>query len=101
MVILRISLTACNPGCLHLVLESVSPKVPYLLENRTAHPFQHRQASLGEIMPAFHMAFNGFPCFVAFQTMFGKLCRLLSAVITSTPMHTDCCWIVVVSFVHT
>ena len=55
VVILRISLTACNPGCLHLVLESVSPKVSYLLENRTAHPFQHRQASLGEIMPAFHM----------------------------------------------
>ncbi|DBB13350.1 TPA: hypothetical protein ACH3X3_005085 [Trebouxia sp. C0006] len=55
VVILRISLTACNPGCLHLVLESVSPKVPYLLENRTAHPFQHRQASLDEIMPAFHM----------------------------------------------
>ena len=48
MVILGFSLAACNPGCLHLVLESVSPKAPYLLENRTAHPFQYRQAGFGE-----------------------------------------------------
>ena len=53
VVILRFSLAACNPGCLHLVLESVSPKAPYLLENRTAHPFQYRQAGLGETMPVF------------------------------------------------
>ena len=56
VVILRFSLAACNPGCLHLVLESVSPKAPYLLENRTAHPFQYRQAGLGETKPALHMA---------------------------------------------
>ncbi len=67
MVILRFSLAACNPGCLHLVLESVSPKVPYLLENRTAHPFQYRQAGLGETMPAFHMSYNDrFPLFWCF-----------------------------------
>ena len=58
MVILRFSLAACNPGCLHLVLESVSPKAPYLLENRTAHPFQYRQAGLGETKPAFYMAYT-------------------------------------------
>jgi len=100
VVILRFSLAACNPGSLHLVLESVSPKAPYLLENRTAHPFQYRQAGLGETMPAFHMAFNGcFPCLVAFQTTFGKLCHnLLISVITSTPMHTDGCCMAVVSF---
>ncbi len=28
VVILRFSLAACNPGSLHLVLESVSPKAP-------------------------------------------------------------------------
>jgi hypothetical protein len=28
VVILRFSLAICNPGCLHLVLESVSPKTP-------------------------------------------------------------------------
>ena len=48
VVILRFSLGICNPGCLHLVLESVSPKPPYLLENRTGHPFQYRQAGIGE-----------------------------------------------------
>ncbi|DBA81409.1 TPA: hypothetical protein ACH3X2_006827 [Trebouxia sp. C0005] len=41
-VILRFSLAACNQGCLHLVLESMSPKAPYLLKNRTAQPFQYR-----------------------------------------------------------
>ena len=102
MVILRFSLAACNPGCLHLVLESVSPKAPYLLENRTAHPFQYRQAGLGETKPAFHMAYTCcFFLFGAFQTMFGKLCHfLLSSAITSTPMHMDCCWVVVLSFIH-
>ena len=68
VVILRFSLAICNPGCLHLVLESVSPKAPYLLENRTAHPFQYRQAGLGETKPAFHLAYKGcFPCIGAFQ----------------------------------
>ncbi len=102
VVILRFSLAACNPGCLHLVLESVSPKAPYLLENRTAHPFQFRQAGVSETMLAFLMAYNGcFPCFVAFQTTFGKLCHvLLIPVITSTPMHTDGCCMAVASFVE-
>ncbi|DBA65518.1 TPA: hypothetical protein ACH3X2_003174 [Trebouxia sp. C0005] len=60
VVILRFCLAACNPGCLHLVLESVSPKAPYLLENRTAHPFQYRQAGLGDLpfqpLPAYSAA---------------------------------------------
>ena len=50
VVILRFSLAICNPGCLHLVLESVSPKAPYLLENRTPHPFQYRQAAIGQLL---------------------------------------------------
>jgi len=99
VVILRFSLAICNPGCLHLVLESVSPKAPYLLENRTAHPFQYRQAGLGETKPAFHMAYND--CFGAFQITFGNLCRFfLNSVLTSTLMHTDCCWMAVVSFIR-
>ncbi|DBB13379.1 TPA: hypothetical protein ACH3X3_005112 [Trebouxia sp. C0006] len=60
VVILRFSLAACNPGCLHLVLESVSPKAPYLLENHTAHPFKDRQAGLGDLpfqpLPAYSAA---------------------------------------------
>ncbi|KAL0043259.1 hypothetical protein WJX82_006661 [Trebouxia sp. C0006] len=60
VVILRFSLAVCNPGCLHLVLESVSPKAPYLLENRTAHPFQYRQAGVGDLpfqpLPAYSAA---------------------------------------------
>lgn len=50
VVILRFSLGICSPGCLHLVLESVSPKAPYLLENRTAHPFQYKQAGIGKLV---------------------------------------------------
>ena len=49
MVVLRFSLGICNPGCLHLVFESISSKAPYILENRTAHPFQYRQAGVGEL----------------------------------------------------
>lgn len=55
VVILRFSLSICNPGCLHLVLESVSPKPPYLLENRTGHPFQYRQAGIGEAHTPSHV----------------------------------------------
>ncbi|DBA72324.1 TPA: hypothetical protein ACH3X2_010565 [Trebouxia sp. C0005] len=58
-VILHFSLAVCNLDCMHLVLESVSPKGLYLQENRTAHPFQYRQAGLGETMPGFHMAYSG------------------------------------------
>ena len=50
VVILRFSLAICRPGCLHLTLESVAPKAPYLLENRTPHPFQYRQAAMGELL---------------------------------------------------
>ena len=49
VVILRFALGICSPGCLHLVLESVSPRAPYLLENRTAHPFQYKQAGIGKL----------------------------------------------------
>lgn len=49
VVILRFGIGICSPGCLHLVLESISPRAPYLLENRTAHPFQYKQAGLGEL----------------------------------------------------
>ena len=49
VVILRFSLGICSPGCLHLVLESVSPRAPYLLEHRTAHPFQYKQAGIGKL----------------------------------------------------
>ena len=49
VVILRFALGICSPGCLHLILESVSPRAPYLLENRTAHPFQYKQAGIGEL----------------------------------------------------
>ena len=49
VVILRFALGICSPGCLHLVLESISPRAPYLLENRTAHPFQYKQAGIGEL----------------------------------------------------
>ncbi|KAL3132004.1 hypothetical protein ABBQ32_14227 [Trebouxia sp. C0010 RCD-2024] len=60
VVILRFALGICSPGCLHLVLESVSPRAPYLLENRTPHPFQYKQAGIGDLpfqpLPAYSAA---------------------------------------------
>lgn len=59
MVILRFSLALAAPGCLHLLLESVSPKAPYLLENRTPHPFQYRQAGIGKAPSCSHVKMAG------------------------------------------
>lgn len=41
---LRLCTELRAPGCLHAVLESVAPRAPYLLENRSGHPLRYRQA---------------------------------------------------------
>ena len=48
------------PGCMHLVLEAVSPRPPYALENRSGQPLRYRQAGLPDLphvpLPAFSAA---------------------------------------------
>lgn len=39
---LRYSVRVASPGCVAMVLEAVSPRAPYLLENRTRHLLKFR-----------------------------------------------------------
>ena len=43
MVVLRYSSELRGPGCMHLILEAVSAKPPYLLENRSGAALKYRQ----------------------------------------------------------
>ena len=47
--ILRFTATLRSPGCIHIVLESISPKSPYMLENRSAFGCQYREAGLQQV----------------------------------------------------
>ena len=48
---LRFRCEARAPGCLHVVLEAVSPRAPYLLENRSGQALQYRQSGLPDLPP--------------------------------------------------
>ena len=71
---------------------------------RTALPIPSNTDKLALVrpnLPCTWHALAAFPSFGAFQTLFCKFSHfLLSSVITSTPMQTDCCWIAVVMFVR-
>ncbi len=43
--VLRYSVRVVAPGCMALVLESLTSRAPYVLENRTPHPLYFRQAA--------------------------------------------------------
>ena len=45
MLVLRYSVRLVAPGCMALVLESLTSRPPYVLENRTPHPLFFRQAA--------------------------------------------------------
>ena len=45
VLVLRYSVRVVAPGCMALVLESLTSRAPYLLENRTPHPLFFRQAA--------------------------------------------------------
>lgn len=45
LLVLRYSVQVAAPGCAVLVLESLSRRSPYVLENRTPHPLYFRQVS--------------------------------------------------------
>ncbi|KAK9864527.1 hypothetical protein WJX84_002714 [Apatococcus fuscideae] len=49
LVVLRFSIELRSPGCYHIVLESMSPRAPYHLENRTSHPLLYRQAGKADL----------------------------------------------------
>lgn len=49
LVVLRFSVELRSPGCYHIVLESISPRAPYHLENRTSHPLLYRQAGKADL----------------------------------------------------
>lgn len=46
VVVLRYSMELRSPGCIHFVLESVSADPPFLLENRSDHLLEYRQANV-------------------------------------------------------
>lgn len=60
VVVLRYSMELRNPGCMHFVLESVSPEPPFLLDNRSSEALQYRQAHFEGLpytpLPAFSAA---------------------------------------------
>ena len=60
IAVLRYSIELQHPGCMHIILENVSSSAPYLLENRSLHPLQYRQADFPGIpykpLPAFSAA---------------------------------------------
>lgn len=41
-LVLRYSVRVSSPGCVAMVLEALSPRPPYALENRTPHPLLFR-----------------------------------------------------------
>ena len=51
VVVLRWHVESRAPGCMHVILEAVSPRPPYLLENRSAQPLHYRQAGLPDLAP--------------------------------------------------
>ena len=47
--ILRFSTALRSPGCVHIILESISPKAPFMLENRSGVNCRYRQAHLQQL----------------------------------------------------
>lgn len=60
VVVLRFRAELRAPGCMHIVLECVSPRAPYLLENRSEQALRYRQAGIADLpyvpLPAYSAA---------------------------------------------
>ena len=60
MVVLRFRTELRAPGCMHVVLEAVSPRAPYLLENRSDQGLRYRQVGIADLpylpLPAYSAA---------------------------------------------
>ncbi len=46
VVVLRFRSELRAPGCMHIILEAVSPRAPYLLENRSGQGLRYRQVGI-------------------------------------------------------
>ena len=49
VVVLRFRTELRAPGCMHVVLEAVSPRAPYLLENRSDQILRYRQVGIADL----------------------------------------------------
>ncbi|KAK9908805.1 hypothetical protein WJX75_003140 [Coccomyxa subellipsoidea] len=60
VVVLRFRNELRAPGCMHVILECVSPRAPYLLENRSGQALRYRQSGISDLpyipLPAFSAA---------------------------------------------
>lgn len=49
VVVVRFRAELRAPGCMHIVLECVSPQTPYLLENRADQALRYRQVGIPDL----------------------------------------------------
>ena len=49
VVVLRFRAELRAPGCMHVILEAVSPRAPYLLENRSGQGLRYRQVDIADL----------------------------------------------------
>lgn len=49
VVVLRFRAELRAPGCMHVILEAVSPRAPYLLENRSGQGLRYRQVGIADL----------------------------------------------------
>lgn len=49
VVVVRFRAELRAPGCMHIVLECVSPRAPYLLENRSDQGLRYRQVGIPDL----------------------------------------------------
>ena len=49
VVVVRFRAELRAPGCMHIVLECVSPRAPYLLENRSDQGLRYRQVGISDL----------------------------------------------------
>lgn len=49
VVVVRFRAELRAPGCMHIVLECISPRAPYLLENRSDQGLRYRQSGIQDL----------------------------------------------------
>lgn len=49
VVVVRFRAELRAPGCMHIILECVSPQAPYLLENRSDQALRYRQNGIPDL----------------------------------------------------
>ena len=61
-LVVRFRAELCAPGCMHIILECISPRAPYLLENRSDQGLRYRQSGSQDLpyMPLLPYSAAGF-----------------------------------------